>query len=34
VATVRACGNLTTREVGVFEADDNKFALFVVDLHG
>jgi 4-amino-4-deoxy-L-arabinose transferase len=33
VATVDACGNLTAREVGVFEADDNKFALFVVDLH-
>ena len=34
VATVHGCGNLTAREVGVFEADDNRFALFVVDLHG
>jgi 4-amino-4-deoxy-L-arabinose transferase-like glycosyltransferase len=34
VATVHACGNLTAREVGVFEADDNKFALFIVDRRG
>jgi len=34
VATVHACGNLTAREVGVFEADDNKFALFIVDHRG
>ena len=34
VATVHGCGNLTAREVGVFDADDNKFALFVVDRHG
>ena len=34
VATVRAGGNLAAREVGVFEADDNKFALFIVDSHG
>jgi 4-amino-4-deoxy-L-arabinose transferase-like glycosyltransferase len=34
VATVHACGNLATREVGVFEADDKKFALFIVDRRG
>lgn len=34
IATVHACGNLVAREVGVFEADDNKFALFVVDHRG